>query len=178
MCDICALNWPGRSNLHYSFNMCKRKIRCVISNKFLSLFVCILVFSASAEVTEIDADQLYEQAEVLYAGEQYTQAIELLQQAVSIDPNQSRYHHLLGMAYGRTAQQARWFKALSLAKKTRRSFERAVELDPYNEDAWLDLIEFYNKAPAIVGGGKRKAKKAKAKMHAFIEAESEPVLHR
>jgi Tfp pilus assembly protein PilF len=42
--------------------------------------------------------------------------------------------------------------------KVRTSFERAVELDPRNWQARTDLAEFYLEAPAIVGGGKDKAR--------------------
>src|SRR5208337_661073 len=48
--------------------------------------------------------------------------------------------------------------AAILAGKVRGEFERAVQLDPNNLDARLDLAEFYLEAPAIMGGGEHKAR--------------------
>ena len=60
--------------------------------------------------------------------------------------------------YGEKAARAGFVSAAGLAKKVRISFERAVELDPKNSAARADLAEFYVEAPAIVGGGKDKAR--------------------
>jgi tetratricopeptide (TPR) repeat protein len=84
-------------------------------------------------------------------------AITYFERAVAGAPNNSRYHHRLGDAYGRAAQSASIFNALGLAKKCRRAFERAVELDPGNVDARFSLFMFYRGAPAIIGGGAEKA---------------------
>src|SRR5260370_21757442 len=46
---------------------------------------------------------------------------------------------------------------MSLAKKSRKEFEIAVELDAKNYSARQALIEFYCRAPGIVGGGEEKA---------------------
>jgi len=45
-----------------------------------------------------------------------------------------------------------------LAGKVRGEFERAVQLNPKDVEARLDLAEFYLAAPSIVGGGERKAR--------------------
>jgi Flp pilus assembly protein TadD len=46
---------------------------------------------------------------------------------------------------------------MSLAKKVRAEFERAVALDGSNLKARTDLSEFYVEAPSFLGGGKEKA---------------------
>ena len=51
-----------------------------------------------------------------------------------------------------------WFSAISLAKKARREFQTAVELDQRNFSAQQALIEFDCSAPGIVGGGEDKAR--------------------
>jgi tetratricopeptide (TPR) repeat protein len=79
------------------------------------------------------------------------------ERAVALAPENSDYHLMLGRAYGRKAEQANWFSAFSLAKKSRREFEEAVRLNPANFLAQSDLIEFYARAPGIVGGGDDKA---------------------
>ena len=79
------------------------------------------------------------------------------EKAVVAAPTVSRYHHRLGDAYGRAAQDASVFSALGLAKKCLRSFQRAVELDPDNLDARFSLFTFYRGAPALIGGGASRA---------------------
>ena len=84
-------------------------------------------------------------------------AIKSAEKAVAIDPQNSIYHEWLGRAYGEKADHATWFSAISLAKKTRKEFEAAVQLDGKNFSARQALIEFDCSAPGIVGGGEEKA---------------------
>jgi len=63
------------------------------------------------------------------------------------------------------------FSALSLAKKARKEFERAVELDEKNFSAYQALIEFDCSAPGIAGGGEDKARPEIAKLAALDPAE-------
>jgi Tfp pilus assembly protein PilF len=70
----------------------------------------------------------------------------------------SRFHLWLGRVYGEKADRANFLAAAVLAGKVREEFERAVELDPKDVDARLDLAEFYLAAPAVVGGGEQKAR--------------------
>jgi tetratricopeptide (TPR) repeat protein len=89
--------------------------------------------------------------------QQHDPAIKSAEKAVAIDPRNSIYHEWLGRAYGEKADHAVWFSAMSLAKKTRKEFERAVQLDGRNFSARQALIEFDCSAPGIVGGGQEKA---------------------
>ncbi|HSP14301.1 MAG TPA: tetratricopeptide repeat protein [Thermoanaerobaculia bacterium] len=84
-------------------------------------------------------------------------AVDLLEQAVDLRPNNSEYHFWLGRAYGTLAQNASIFRQPFLAGKTKTQFERAVELDPNNNDARFGLISFYLIAPSIAGGSEEKA---------------------
>jgi tetratricopeptide (TPR) repeat protein len=84
-------------------------------------------------------------------------AIYSAEKAVAIDPQNSTYHEWLGRAYGEKASHAIWFSAMSLAKKTRKEFETAVQLDGKNFSARQALIEYDCSAPGIVGGGEEKA---------------------
>ncbi len=85
-------------------------------------------------------------------------AIKSAEKAVAIDPQNSIYHEWLGRAYGDKADHASWFSAISLAKKTRKEFETAVQLDEKNFSARQVLIEFDCSAPGLVGGGEEKAR--------------------
>jgi tetratricopeptide (TPR) repeat protein len=89
--------------------------------------------------------------------QQHDAAIHSAERAVELDPKNSVYHEWLGRAYGDKADHAGWFSAISLAKKTRKEFQTAVELDERNFSARQALIEFDCSAPGMVGGGEDKA---------------------
>ena len=84
-------------------------------------------------------------------------AVAALEKAVALSPNDSRFHHRLGDAYGRSAQKAGVFSKMGLAGKCRTAYEKAVELDPKNLDARSSLMNYYQQAPGIAGGSKDKA---------------------
>jgi cytochrome c-type biogenesis protein CcmH/NrfG len=79
------------------------------------------------------------------------------EKAVSLDPENARYHMWLGRVYGEKADHSSFLTAAALAKKVRSEFETAVRLDPDSTEARTDLAEFYMEAPGIVGGGRDKA---------------------
>lgn len=89
--------------------------------------------------------------------QEHDAAIHSAEKAVALDPKNSYYHEWLGRAYGEKADRAGWFSAISLAKKTHREFETAVDLDAWNFSARQALIEFDCSAPGMVGGGEDKA---------------------
>jgi len=94
------------------------------------------------------------------------------ERAVALGPNNSMYHVWLGLAYGMKAEHAgAFFFGFFLARKTRKEFEEAVRLDSHNFAAQQDMIEFYCKAPGIVGGGEDKAQRAASELMRLDEAE-------
>ena len=93
-----------------------------------------------------------------FALEDWNRAESSCRKAVALDPGNSRFHLWLGRVYGEKADRANFLAAATLAGKVREEFERAVELDPKDVDARLDLAEFYLAAPAVVGGGEQKAR--------------------
>ena len=93
-----------------------------------------------------------------FAMEDWDRAESACQRAVTLDSSNSRYHLWLGRVYGEKADRANFFSAASLAGKVRDEFQRAVQLNPKDADARLDLAEFYLEAPGIVGGGEEKAR--------------------
>jgi tetratricopeptide (TPR) repeat protein len=110
-------------------------------------------------------------AKTYYETEQRDAAVASAEKAVAIDPQNSIYHEWLGKTYGEKAEHANMFSAMSLAKKTRKEFERAVELDERNFSARQALIEFDCSAPGIVGGGEEKALPQIEKLAALDVAE-------
>jgi tetratricopeptide (TPR) repeat protein len=85
----------------------------------------------------------------------YEDASDQMQQAIKAAPDNSMYHLWMGRIDGRLADQKR---SLWLGMRTRKEFEKAVQLDPKNIPARRDLSEFYTEAPWIVGGSKKKAR--------------------
>jgi len=109
-----------------------------------------------------EAEAFFERGVRLFAQEEYAEAANALEKAVNAAPGESNYHLWLGRAVGRRAERMskwKWWTALSLAKKTRTEFERAVELDESNQAALSDMLSFYTEAPTLVGGGLGQAEK-------------------
>ncbi len=106
------------------------------------------------------AEAIFSEGLQAYTAEDYERALKLFEEAVGIEPNESRYHHWVGKAAGRRAERVNPFRAAGLARKVRTSFERAVELAPTSIAALTDLFEYYLEAPAILGGGEDKARAA------------------
>src|SRR6267142_2521552 len=88
---------------------------------------------------------------------QYDAAVSSAEKAVAINSKNSEYHRWLGEAYGAKADHASMLSAYSLARKTQKEFDAAVQLDARNFDVQQDLIQYDCTAPGMVGGGEEKA---------------------
>jgi tetratricopeptide (TPR) repeat protein len=122
-------------------------------------------YAKAAQLLQVAAAQDPSNGEILlllaktyYETQQHDAAIVSAEKAVALDPRSSVYHEWLGKVYGEKASHASMFSAISLAKKARKEFEKAVELDEKNFSAYQALIEFDCSAPGIVGGGEDKAR--------------------
>jgi tetratricopeptide (TPR) repeat protein len=78
--------------------------------------------------------------------------------AVKLDGSRSDYHLWLGQAHGVQAQEGSKLKAIFRARRAKKEFEKAVELDSTNLEARFVLMEYLVRAPGIAGGDKKKAK--------------------
>jgi Flp pilus assembly protein TadD len=87
----------------------------------------------------------------------YKRATEFLEKSVSLSPANSEFELWLGRAWGRRAETGGWLTAAFNASKARQCFEKAVALDPRNNEAKNDLFDFYLNAPGFLGGGVEKA---------------------
>jgi tetratricopeptide (TPR) repeat protein len=92
------------------------------------------------------------------ADDKFSDAAGHFERAVKSADDSPVAHFFLGRAYGAQAQRANLFKQASLAKKTKREFDRAAELDPNYLDAREGLAQYYSQAPGIAGGSKDKAR--------------------
>ena len=85
----------------------------------------------------------------------YDNAIAAGEKSIALDPKNSVYHQWLGRIYGGKADRDRSF---SYARKVKKEFEAAVELNPDNVAARRDLEEYDLQAPWVVGGNKDEGK--------------------
>lgn len=104
-----------------------------------------------------DADVHYYLGRIALEHEDPETAIREMERAVALAPGNARDHSGLGIAYGKAAQKAGMVTGFALARRCVAQFERAVELDPQDLDARILLFKYYSRAPAIVGGGAKKA---------------------
>ena len=102
---------------------------------------------------------------------QWDAAVSSGEKAVASNPKSSEYHEWLGDAYGQKADHASMLSAYSLARKTQKEFETAVQLDERNFEAVLNLIEYDCTAPSMVGGGEDKAQPLIQKLADLAPAE-------
>lgn len=114
-----------------------------------------------------DADALVLRARIDLAFQKHEQALNLLRQAVKLEPSNSDAHVFLAEAYGQKIQHAGFFDKMGMAKTIKKESERAVASDPKNLDALELLMEFHMDAPGIVGGNKDKAPELAARIAAF-----------
>ena len=118
--------------------------------------IAILGAAAEKEPNNGEIQLLLTKAHI--GAEQFNAAEKSGERAVAIDSKNSEYHNWLGQAYGGKADHSSMFSAYPLARKTRKEFETAVQLDERNFDAAQHLVEYDCTAPSIVGGGEEKAR--------------------
>ncbi len=87
----------------------------------------------------------------------YKKATDAFEKAVAGEPENSEFVHWLGRTWGRRAESANPFMAPSYASRARQYFERAVMLNPHNQEALNDLFDYCLQAPGFLGGGFQKA---------------------
>ncbi len=132
----------------YIASACKRLVP--------ALFMVLLAAPAWSH-SGIGPAKFYNQGVSLYEQSKYAEAKQALEKAVQLAPEESSYYHWLGKAYGRLAENAGPFRAISLSRQALEKLETAVELDSRNIEAMKDLMEFYLQAPGFLGGSREKA---------------------
>ena len=113
-----------------------------------------------------------------YATERWDDAVKWGERAVSFRPEDANYHLWLARAYGQKAANSNPLAAAGIARKAKNEFERAVQLDPTNVQAHVDLAQYYTEAPAIMGGGLDKARNEAVQVAKYNPAESHLILAR
>ena len=129
----------------------------------------LLLEAAAAEPRKAEIQLLLTKTQLEL--QQFDAAIKSGERAVALEPKSSAYHEWLGRAYGEKADHSSFMSALGFAKKARKEFQEAVELDEKNFAARQALIEFDCAAPAMAGGGEDKAQPEIAQTAALDAAE-------
>jgi len=79
------------------------------------------------------------------------------EKSVALAPKNADYQWQLAQVVGELASNASVFKQIGLAKRFKREAEAVLSIDAKHTGAMIGLMEFYYRAPGIVGGDKKKA---------------------
>jgi tetratricopeptide (TPR) repeat protein len=132
----------------------------------------------SVLITRNDAESLHLLSRVYYATEHWDEAVKCGERAVILRPSDAYYHLWLAREYGEKAANSNPMTAAATARKAKNEFERAVQLDPLNVEARLDLAQYYTEAPTVMGGGMDKARDQAAQVAKYNSAKSHLMLAR
>ncbi|MFZ3214849.1 MAG: tetratricopeptide repeat protein [Candidatus Acidiferrales bacterium] len=117
--------------------------------------VAIATLQSAITQNSSNAEAYFWLGRTYYEIRDYDNAITAGEKSVALEPRNSLYHQWLGRIYGGKADRDRSF---SYARKVKKEFETAVQLDPSNVAARRDLEEYDLQAPWVVGGNKDEAK--------------------
>ena len=123
----------------------------VISRVFTAVFSALaLTFASISYASELSDAEIT----ALIEGDLKV-ASKTIQKELKQTPNDAQLHKIAGDVFAVRAQDASLFSAPGLAKKTLKSYKKAVELAPENTNYRMSLMQFYLFAPGIVGGSKK-----------------------
>ena len=115
------------------------------------------IFEAAHERQPLDTEATFYLGRVAFEGEDFETAIDWFTQAANGEGCPAEAHLWLGRAYGYHAQRSSLLRKPLLARKVHAHLEQAVACDPDHVAARWDLMEYYAKAPALLGGSRKKA---------------------
>jgi tetratricopeptide (TPR) repeat protein len=104
-----------------------------------------------------DAHATYLLARVRHEFGNLGEAVKLAEAAARLDPKSSVYHRELGEAFADQAGRVSMFKQLGLARQCRAEFEAALAIAPNDPDNLFDQVQYFEEAPGVVGGDRKKA---------------------
>jgi tetratricopeptide (TPR) repeat protein len=104
-----------------------------------------------------DADAQWLLSRVRMAYHDADGALAPAEKAVALDGRNAEYRWQLAQVVGELASNASVFKQIGLAKRFKREAEAVLAIDPRHTGAMIGLMEFYYRAPGIVGGDRKKA---------------------
>ncbi len=150
-----------------------------LAHIIIIFFAISVAFNGFAnETNHSDAEDNFNQGQVFYEDGKFDAAVEEFSKAIIQSPKDSRYHHWLAKTYGEIAETSGWIKAMKLAGNSKKSLERAVELDPKNIAALTDLMKYYKEAPRFLGGSDEKAKEISIRLENLKEQNTHSLNYR
>ena len=112
-------------------------------------------FLRDLEKNPNDVETLIYLGRIAFEQNHIDDAAHLFERATSVAPKHSAAFHWLGRAYGIQARELGPPMGMGAARRTKRALETAVNLDPNNLEARLDLATYLRQAPMIVGGSRK-----------------------
>lgn len=104
-----------------------------------------------------DPAALHLLSQVRLAQKNTKDAAALAEKAAQLAPTNADYHAQFGIALSARMPELGFMQQAMVAGKMRKSFEKAVELDPKNLNALIGLARYFANAPEIAGGSLTKA---------------------
>ena len=115
---------------------------------------------------------LWNRGLVAMEDEQLDEAVGWFDRAIAIDDTRAEYHLWRGYAYAQKLRRSVWPKKPFIARRLRKSLERAVQLDPASIEAREALMRFYEQAPGFLGGGEVRAREQAAAIRRLQSGEA------
>jgi tetratricopeptide (TPR) repeat protein len=110
------------------------------------------VLRTDLEANPKDIEALIFLGRIAFEQSRLGEAAQYFERAIAIAPRQGSAYHWYGRVSGMQARELGVPRGIGAARRTRKSLEKAVELDPDNLEARVELATFYREAPSIVGG--------------------------
>lgn len=110
-----------------------------------------------ARVPVAGAQDLLARAVALQRAGRLDSALTVIEAAARAEPDRAEVHFRLGDIAGQRAARGSRVSALGLARKSKRGFARAVELEPDNPRYLESLAQFLSQAPGFAGGDRDSA---------------------
>ena len=133
--------------------------------RYFALVYCGFLLGLQAEVPSGDLSQAHA---ALDRGDPAA-AVSIAEQVLSRDADNVPAWIILGHGLSEEIDQAGILRKAALAKRCLAAYLKAVSLQPRNVEAHTSLVEFYRRAPTVVGGSRDKAY-AEAKLLLGIDA--------
>jgi tetratricopeptide (TPR) repeat protein len=114
-------------------------------------------FAVAETLTPVGPADTASQVTDLLARSQVEKAYETAVRWYEAEPQNPQSAYWAGSMAGQMAMRSGMFKAMSLAKESRKGLEQAVALEPKYVEAQYALMQFYLMAPGVMGGDKDEA---------------------
>jgi tetratricopeptide (TPR) repeat protein len=121
-------------------------------------------YASLARATPNDVTPVLYLGKIAMSQSDTEEAIRQFERCVAIDDRNPDCHAWLGNALGTAAQHTSKFKLPFLAKRTKKEFDRAIELDPGHVEGRSGELQYYLYAPGFLGGSADKAREQAAEI--------------